>query len=93
VPTPPSSPPHPGAEEDEGGLLGGHGQRLRLAQREQKDGAPQVWIGTDSRGQGGAQAVRFDTSSHSGTLVWLDGVLSLPPDLGACNAALAIGCH
>lgn len=76
VPQPPSLPPHPGAE-DEGGLLAGEGQKLRIARREKG----QVWLGTDAKGKGGAKAVMADRTSRSGLILSIDGVLDLPPSL------------
>jgi solute carrier family 25 carnitine/acylcarnitine transporter 20/29 len=78
VPQPPSSPPHPGAE-DEGGLLAGEGQKMRIAAGSKGE----VWLGTDSKGLGGVRAVKADRSSRKGLVLSIDGVIDLPPSLAS----------
>jgi solute carrier family 25 carnitine/acylcarnitine transporter 20/29 len=76
VPQPPSSPPHPGAE-DQGGLLAGKGQKMRIARKDNG----QVFLGTDAKGKKGARAVMADRTSRSGLILSIDGVIDLPPSL------------
>ncbi|KAI3626209.1 hypothetical protein CBS9595_001570 [Malassezia furfur] len=75
VPQPPSEPPHPGAE-DEGGLLGGYGQLLRVFRKSRE-----MRVGVDEQGSKGSKAVAEDRSSAHGVVYVLDDVLPLPPTL------------
>lgn len=75
VPQPPSEPPHPGAE-DEGGLLGGYGQLLRVLHKSRE-----MRVGVDEQGQNGCKVVAEDRSSAHGVVYVLDDILSLPPTL------------
>ncbi|UZJ55029.1 hypothetical protein CBS101457_004349 [Exobasidium rhododendri] len=74
IPHPPTSPPHPGAE-DGGGLLAGEGQKVRIAMTEEGS----VKIGTNSKGLGGITVVNANYSSNSGVILSVDGILDLPP--------------
>jgi uncharacterized surface protein with fasciclin (FAS1) repeats len=76
VPQPPRTAPHPGAE-DEGGLLGGEGQKVRICT---PDGAA-VLVGTSTRCEGGAKITKVDRTSEKGILISIDKVLDLPADL------------
>lgn len=86
IPHPPSQPPHPGAE-DRGGLLGGQGQKLRMATRspskdtESQSSSIGVYFGTNDEGEGGAKVLATDTSSRRGIIISIDDILDLPPDL------------
>lgn len=74
IPQKPQRPPEPGAE-DHGGLLGNHGQYVRI----QRDITGRVThVGVDSRGQGGARCLDVDTRSSFGTLYIIDRVLDVP---------------
>lgn len=76
VPQPPTSPPHPGAE-DEGGLLAGEGQKMRIAFSEKG----QIRVGTDAKGAGGVNVIKSDRSSKKGLILSVDGIVDLPPSL------------
>lgn len=79
VPQKPKQPPHPGAE-DEGGLLSGQGQLVRVT-----FGAngTVTQVGTDNHGKGGAKVLSINETSSRGTLYVVDSVLTMPPSLGA----------
>ncbi|WFD20029.1 hypothetical protein MCAP1_002273 [Malassezia caprae] len=77
IPQKPQRPPEPGAE-DHGGLLGNHGQHMRI----QRNEAGQVMrVGVNARGQGGAQCISRDARSRQGILYVIDRVLDVPPPL------------
>ena len=93
-----TEPTHPGRvpvpdDEDHGGLLGHHGQRVRVALVEDKDKSKpalfrsfkskrkSLCFGTDERGQGGAKSLGEDWRSKSGVIHHIDSVLDLPPSL------------
>lgn len=77
IPHPPSTPPHPGAEDD-GGLLAAEGQKMRIA-TQGKEG--DVWVGTDATGSGSVKIVGADASSSTGLLLSIDGIVDIPPSL------------
>jgi len=77
IPQKPQLPPEPGAE-DHGGLLGNHGQYMRI----QRDAAGRVTrVGVNAWGQGGARCISRDTRSRQGILYVIDRVLDVPPPL------------
>lgn len=77
IPQKPQRPPEPGAE-DHGGLLGNHGQYIRI----QRDATGQVTrVGVNARGQGGARCISRDARSRHGILYVIDQVLDVPPPL------------
>ncbi|CEH19456.1 Fasciclin and related adhesion glycoproteins [Ceraceosorus bombacis] len=77
VPHPPSSP----GSEDNGWLLGGEGQRLRMAKRAEKGEQDSLWVGTDVTGkESGAKVFNTNRNSSAGVIFSIDGVLELPPD-------------
>ena len=96
-----TEPTHPGRvpvpdEEDHGGLLGHHGQRMRVAlvERKEKEKAFSssyfrsskskqrfLHFGTDEKGQGGANSLNEDWRSKSGVIHHIDSVIDLPPSL------------
>lgn len=90
IPQPPGGPRHPGAD-DGGGLLGGHGQKVRtiwkwradddassLKEDESRRGS--LWFGVDAKGSGGVGA---DQAHHvkGGVVVFIDGLIPIPPTL------------
>nr|CDI51202.1 conserved hypothetical protein [Melanopsichium pennsylvanicum 4] len=91
-PTRPGRVPIPD-EEDHGGLLGHHGQRMRVALVEEKDKSmtpflsrlrakrKALYFGTDERGDGGAKSLGEDWRSKSGVIHYIDSVIDLPPSL------------
>lgn len=93
-----SEPTHPGRvpipdEEDHGGLLGHHGQRMRVALVDNKNKSKAqklrfskkerrvLYFGTDERGEGGARSLGEDWRSKSGVIHFVDSVIDLPPSL------------
>ncbi|SPO20825.1 uncharacterized protein UTRI_00302 [Ustilago trichophora] len=93
-----TEPTHPGRvpvpdEEDHGGLLGHHGQRMRVAVVQDKDEGKAwfftplkakrklLYFGTDERGRGGARSLNEDWRSKSGVIHSIDSVIDLPPSL------------
>ncbi|KAJ9476906.1 Beta-Ig-H3/Fasciclin [Pseudozyma hubeiensis] len=94
-----TEPTHPGRvpvpdEEDHGGLLGHHGQRLRVAAVDDKDRSKSsllfrstqrkrmsLFFGTDEKGRGGARSIDEDWRSKSGVIHHIDAVVDLPPSL------------
>lgn len=94
-------PTHPGRvpvpdEEDHGGLLGHHGQRMRIALVEDKEnGKAQLstflgafkskrkalYFGADEKGRGGAKSLAEDWRSKNGVIHFIDSVIDLPPSL------------
>ncbi|PWN21290.1 hypothetical protein BCV69DRAFT_258356 [Microstroma glucosiphilum] len=94
IPQPPDRPRHPGAD-DEGGLLGGEGQKVRTVWKWQADeeivrGQGQdenpaqrrgsLWFDVGSRGQGGVPALK-SYEARGGLVIAIDGVVQLPPSL------------
>lgn len=77
IPQKPFTPPHPGAE-DNGGLLGGSGQMLRV---ERSANGSIFYVGSDVYGTHGANVIHVDRRSPHGDLYIIDRVLSLPPSL------------
>lgn len=94
-----AEPTHPGRvpipdEEDHGGLLGHHGQRMRVALVDDKDKADiffhahfakskgkALFFGADEKGRGGAKSLGEDWRSKNGVLHYIDSVINLPPSL------------
>ncbi|KAM0750330.1 FAS1 domain-containing protein [Meredithblackwellia eburnea MCA 4105] len=80
-PSLPGSPPdNPDPDNPTGveGLLKGEGQKVRLVQRGKKE----LWIGVDSKGEGGIKVVDSSLQfATNGALVVVDGVLSKPEDI------------
>ncbi|GAK62415.1 FAS1 domain-containing protein [Moesziomyces antarcticus] len=92
-----TEPTHPGRvpvpdEEDHGGLLGHHGQRMRIALVDRTDKSqpdatsnkqkrPSLYFGADEQGCGGAMSLFEDWRSRSGVIHHIDSVISLPPSL------------
>lgn len=96
-----TEPTHPGRvpvpdEEDHGGLLGHHGQRMRVSLAQDKDknkSLPSSYshlfkskrrslrFGTDERGRGGAKSLNEDWRSKNGVIHYIDSVIDLPPSL------------
>lgn len=96
-----TEPTHPGRvpvpdEEDHGGLLGHHGQRMRVALerdtdadnagilslfRSSKSKHKALYFGTDEAGRGGAKSLGEDWRSRSGVIHYIDSVVDLPPSL------------
>ncbi|CCF53983.1 hypothetical protein NDA11_006613 [Ustilago hordei] len=83
-------------QEDHGGLLGHHGQRMRIALVEERDKGkvqlPTLFaplklkrkalrFGADEKGQGGAKSLSEDWRSKSGVIHFIDSVIDLPPSL------------
>ena len=77
---PPSSSPW---IPEPGGTLGGLPQRLRLAKRNKN-----IWVGVDGFGEGGVKAIKGRVDVANGVLVGIDGVLELPPSLGAFHTVV-----
>lgn len=77
IPQKPLTPPHPGAE-DNGGLLGGSGQMLRVVR---SANGSILHVGSDAHGSHGAYVVHVDRRSPYGDLYIIDRVLNLPPSL------------
>jgi len=88
-PEPPSRdpPPAPPWLPVPGGSLGVEPQRLRVAAR--KD---QFHVGVDAFGKGGAKVVKDPVDAGNGLLVGIDGILPLPPSLGAYPSSLSHAC-
>ncbi len=96
-----TEPTHPGRvpvpdEEDHGGLLGHHGQRMRVALRpdsnEDQKGIvsyfrsskakhKSLYFGADESGRGGAKSLSEDWRSRNGVIHYIDSVIDLPPAL------------
>lgn len=87
IPQPPEGPTHPG-DEDQGGLLGGEGQKLRMIWRwrdeqqqdedKKRDPRGSLYINVDAQGRDGVAALREYRTRH-GTVVSINGTLALPP--------------
>lgn len=96
VHTRPGTIPHPPSRpglEDDGWLLGGEGQRVRLATRSEKAEKSSLWIGTDGTGEkGGAKVMSTNRNSSAGVVYSIDAVLELPPDFGEQSASLVKVC-
>jgi solute carrier family 25 carnitine/acylcarnitine transporter 20/29 len=88
-PEPPSRdpPPSPPWLPVPGGSLGGEPQRLRAAARKGR-----VHVGVDAFGKGGAKVVKDPVDAGNGLLVGIDGILPLPPSLGAYRSSIPHVC-
>jgi solute carrier family 25 carnitine/acylcarnitine transporter 20/29 len=88
-PEPPSRdpPPSPPWLPVPGGSLGGEPQRLRVAARKDR-----VHVGVDAFGEGGAKVVKDPVDAGNGLLVGIDGILLLPPSLGAYHSFIPLAC-
>jgi solute carrier family 25 carnitine/acylcarnitine transporter 20/29 len=84
-PEPPSRdpPPSPPWLPVPGGSLGGEPQRLRVATRKGR-----IHVGVDTFGEGGAKVVKDPVDAGNGLLVGIDGILPLPPSLGAYHSSI-----
>ncbi|KAL5495124.1 hypothetical protein ACEPAI_586 [Sanghuangporus weigelae] len=69
-------PPSPPWMPVPGGTLGGEPQRLRVSS---KNG--DVFVGTDTFGEGGSKVVKGEVDAGNGMLFGIDAVLPVPPDL------------
>jgi solute carrier family 25 carnitine/acylcarnitine transporter 20/29 len=70
-----------------GGSLGVEPQRLRVAARKGR-----VHVGVDAFGKGGAKVVKDPVDAGNGLLIGIDGVLLLPPSLGAYHSSIPHAC-
>jgi solute carrier family 25 (mitochondrial carnitine/acylcarnitine transporter), member 20/29 len=88
-PEPPSQdpPPSPPWLPVPGGSLGGEPQRLRVAARKGL-----VHVGVDTFGKGGVKVVKDPVEAGNGLLVGIDGILPLPPSLGAYHSSIPHTC-
>jgi solute carrier family 25 carnitine/acylcarnitine transporter 20/29 len=88
-PEPPSRdpPPSPPWLPVPGGSLGGEPQRLRVAARKGR-----VHVGVDASGKGGVKVVKDPVDAGNGLLVGIDGILPLPPSLGAYHSSMPHAC-
>ncbi|PWN35918.1 FAS1 domain-containing protein, partial [Meira miltonrushii] len=77
IPHPPSNPPLPGSE-DRGALLGGEGQKVRMCTRGKEE---EIYLGTNSRCEGGVKVLEMLDKSDKGRVVVIDGILDVPPAL------------